>query len=33
MKYSLLVAIVVTLPAASEGLHFYINEVARVTKA
>ena len=33
MKYSLLVTIVATLPAASEGLHFCFNEVARVTKA
>lgn len=33
MKYSLLVAIVAALPAAFEGLHFYINEVAHVTKA
>lgn len=33
MKYSLLVTIVVTLPAASEGLHSCINEVAHVTKA
>lgn len=33
MKYSLLVTIVATLPAASEGLHFCFNEVAGVTKA
>lgn len=32
MKYSLLVTIVATLPAASEGLHFCFNEVARVTR-
>lgn len=32
MKYSLLVTIVVTLPAAFEGLHSYINEVAHATK-
>lgn len=33
MKYSLLVTIVVTLPAVSEGLHFYTNEVASLLKS
>lgn len=33
MKYSSLATIVVTLPAASEGSHFYINKVARVGQA